>query len=68
MLAVSSLLYTLASTGGKIKPSEILKVVQVTYTKLQTITTEEGGLALVMNHERSIGDRTIIDIEETNEL
>ncbi|XP_065213091.1 condensin-2 complex subunit G2-like isoform X2 [Planococcus citri] len=68
MLAVSSLLYTLASTGGKIKPSEILKVVQITHTKLQSITTEEGGLALVMNHERSVGDRTIIDIEETNEL
>lgn len=66
MLAVASLLYTFAFSDGKIPKSEILKIVKITYNKLQCISTE-GELAVVMDHERTVGDRTIIDVEETTE-
>lgn len=45
-----------------------MKIVKITYNKLQTITDEEGSLALVMNCEQTIGDRTIIDVQDTTKL
>lgn len=68
LLATTSLLYTFAFSEGKIPKSEVLKVVKITYRKLQSIPAEEGCLAVVMNHEQTRNnDRTIIDVEETTD-
>lgn len=67
LLATASLLYTFAFSQSKIPKTEVLKVVKITYQKLKSIPAEEGCLAVVMNHEQTINDRTIIDVEDTTE-
>ncbi len=68
LLATTSLLYTFAFSRSKVPKAEVMKVVKLTYNKLQCLPAEEGGhLAMVMDHEQTLGDRTIIDVEETTE-
>lgn len=66
-MACASLLYTFAFSKTKLPKAEILKVAKITYSKVQQMPTEEGCLAVALNFERSMHDRTIIDVEETTE-
>lgn len=67
MVATASLLYTFAFSEGKIPKQEVLKVVKSMYQKMECLPADEGRLALVIDPERTVGDRTIIDVEETTE-
>lgn len=67
LLATTSLLYTFAFGESKIPKPEVLKIVKLTYQKLQDLPAEEGHVAVVMNREQTVLDRTIIDVEEATE-